>query len=592
MDRTKDQNHAGASAGPSNGPGPRVDTTAVASSATVDPAMSAASSKKKKKNRSGKKRRNRRQSFIAPSESVMTDDQDRDDDERPSLVEAQRSSAARLSFYRLKEEAGSSTSLDDEHLYDHRYALTTLSRENACSILTPGRDYGRMRARRRSNSMRTSRPSGTTPHRHSAAQRPSVAPYQSPSTRHHAFPARYRDRPSDDEDEAGSDDRSPLLGQTNNRRRSSETTRPRRVDDDDFDVNNPPSVPTSPKVGALGDVMIPDDFEISRSPAGRDLVIDIDPPSALGRYDTSEEQSPRDDGRHRRNTQAAEDDVCFPGHHEVMSEIGEDPPEMGDKRPSRRRRRRKWPDLAVLDEWSREEKEDRQTGNMRAKKITEPVMVGGRLRAAKQPWHRQEDDAPYRYTYFNESFDATIHSRTISELCQFGASYKELFNPEAAVLSDSSEDEDTDDDAQRAPSILQNGSLRTKPSLAPSEHESVVKSPLSGGTPVRGNSVDGSTPVPPLIKPKRYGPRPTFWLDVLQPTEQEMKVLAKSFGIHQLTAEDIMLEEPREKVELFQNYYFVNYRSFEQDENSSEYMEPINIYVVVFRDGVISVSGA
>lgn len=69
-------------------------------------------------------------------------------------------------------------------------------------------------------------------------------------------------------------------------------------------------------------------------------------------------------------------------------------------------------------------------------------------------------------------------------------------------------------------------------------------------------------------------------------------MLAKSFGIHQLTAEDIMLEEPREKVELFQNYYFVNYRSFEQDENSSEYMEPINIYVVVFRDGVISVSGA
>ena len=48
------------------------------------------------------------------------------------------------------------------------------------------------------------------------------------------------------------------------------------------------------------------------------------------------------------------------------------------------------------------------------------------------------------------------------------------------------------------------------------------------------------------------------------------------------------MEEQREKVELFQSYYFVNYRTFEQDKDSSEYMEPVNFYVVVFRDGVIT----
>jgi len=69
-----------------------------------------------------------------------------------------------------------------------------------------------------------------------------------------------------------------------------------------------------------------------------------------------------------------------------------------------------------------------------------------------------------------------------------------------------------------------------------------------------------------------------------------MKVLARSFGIHALTAEDIMMQEPREKVELFRNYYFVNYRTFEQDTNSEEYMEPVDLYVVVFREGVLSVS--
>jgi magnesium transporter len=77
-------------------------------------------------------------------------------------------------------------------------------------------------------------------------------------------------------------------------------------------------------------------------------------------------------------------------------------------------------------------------------------------------------------------------------------------------------------------------------------------------------------------------------LDVLSPTETEMKVLCRAFGIHQLTSEDILMDEPREKVELFPSYYFVNYRTFEQDKDSDDYMEPINMYVIVFRDGVIS----
>jgi magnesium transporter len=69
-----------------------------------------------------------------------------------------------------------------------------------------------------------------------------------------------------------------------------------------------------------------------------------------------------------------------------------------------------------------------------------------------------------------------------------------------------------------------------------------------------------------------------------------MKVISKAFGIHPLTSEDILMQEAREKVELFRNYYFVNYRTFEQDSNSEDYLDPVNMYVVVFREGVISVS--
>ncbi|KAF8447031.1 hypothetical protein BGX38DRAFT_1270664 [Terfezia claveryi] len=67
-----------------------------------------------------------------------------------------------------------------------------------------------------------------------------------------------------------------------------------------------------------------------------------------------------------------------------------------------------------------------------------------------------------------------------------------------------------------------------------------------------------------------------------------MKILSRAFGIHPLTAEDIMMQEAREKVELFRSYYLVSYKSFEQDMRSEDYLDPVNIYVVVFRDGVIS----
>ncbi|ODV77046.1 cora-domain-containing protein [Suhomyces tanzawaensis NRRL Y-17324] len=80
----------------------------------------------------------------------------------------------------------------------------------------------------------------------------------------------------------------------------------------------------------------------------------------------------------------------------------------------------------------------------------------------------------------------------------------------------------------------------------------------------------------------------TWWLDCVCPTDAEMKTLAKAFGIHPLTAEDIRMQETREKVELFRNYYFVCFHTFEPDKESEDYLEPINVYLVVFRDGVLS----
>lgn len=80
-----------------------------------------------------------------------------------------------------------------------------------------------------------------------------------------------------------------------------------------------------------------------------------------------------------------------------------------------------------------------------------------------------------------------------------------------------------------------------------------------------------------------------WWLDMLMPTEEEVEVVCKAFNIHGLTREDIITQETREKVELFKQYYFVCFRSFYQmDKKSEYYMEPVNVYAIVFREGILT----
>ncbi|CAK7201127.1 CorA metal ion transporter [Sporothrix eucalyptigena] len=539
-------------------------------------------------------------------------------------------------------------------------------------------------------------------------------------------------------------------------------------------VNYPPSVPGSPPLRptdrlldhnnnlSFGDQMLRD--ELRAVPSS---------PSALRRSDTSTSKSnlndllgDRDRARERdqrgRQTSTGsgdkgdngnakgngggsnnggggnggENDVCFP--QEQLSEMAED--EDYDRDVSRerdaaawrtranRRRRGKWPDLAILDEWSRFEKEGRSEGRRAVKKIKEPQLINGRLRPVHKGWHRAEEDAPYRFTYFNEEFQSTIHSQSISELVQPGGSFRELFIPDPPILSDSeTEDElliDAEGNAFESTAVsgydeadlsrdplyvaeaLSNAGDSYRPgtrsggSVSPEKDRSSSATPLAGGVSSRGlrpqlstatmmertltqasedigparpslkspprvtspplqplatpdmrpmrtnspgpapitltpqrqterenlraavttaaavaatdaanaaaianeyggrassrqsdaynNGVANNTPGTRLPRQPQYGERPVWWLDVLSPTEAEMKILSKAFGIHPLTAEDIVMQEAREKVELFHHYYFVSYRSFDQDPSSETFLDPVNMYVVVFREGVLS----
>lgn len=309
-----------------------------------------------------------------------------------------------------------------------------------------------------------------------------------------------------------------------------------------------------------------------------------------------------------------------------LSEVAEEEGSFSTTGRSRRRRRRRapWPNLAVLEAWKNYEKE--QEISRRVKRITEPQLINGRLRAVHKGWYRSDDDLPFRFTYFNEDLQSTIHSQTISGLIQAGGSFRELFIPEPRILSDDESDEDEEwgeeefnpftsrvrrssqspDDASNPPltpppakhlsDMTTQGNSETglnasrpasrgRVSPAVSQHDGVGR----GASPAPFVKLGQRESMEPVKSPSpKYGERPVWWLDVFSPTEDEMKVISQAFGIHPLTAEDIMVQEAREKVELFHNYYFVNYRSFDQDPQSGDYMDPVNMYSVVFREGIIT----
>ncbi|KAG5993586.1 hypothetical protein E4U43_003464 [Claviceps pusilla] len=569
--------------------------------------------RKRKGHRGGKKKRSRRKSFAALAEDSH--------DESPGP------SASGI-VYQLPGASLSDTSIDSEALLDHREQKSMrVRRSSTIAASSPFHNTFSSTGASRLRAVQTSNSAGSPEFNRNPWDE--TVPLLSGSGR--------RNSPPGPSSYGASDTRAGR----NRSRRSSGSSRRLVTSQSAYDVNHPPSVPASPTFGPLDggpdmtfvDVMIRDDMSLSSGSHRRKTVDQEDESQSEteggGDRDRDRGHDHRPDSS-RRPTVTMSEDVCFPGPG--MSELGDDDARIHDPQsyPARSRRRRsQWPDLSVLEEWRSYEKDDRSEERRRVKRITEPQLINGRLRPVRKGWFQTDEEAPYRFTYFNEEFQSTIHSQTISELVQPGSDFQELFIPDPRVLSDN-ESSDEDEDAAslatkrqpsyagletisrvstRQPSVA--GSSRQgdrdttsphKDAAIPSHRVSLsgggLKSPESGlglhpaSAASAARPTEHSEPAEPTEplekKPVRYGDRPVWWLDVLSPTEAEMKVIAKTFGIHPLTAEDIMLQEAREKVELFRHYYFVNYRTFDQDINSENYLEPVNMYVVVFREGVLS----
>lgn len=165
-------------------------------------------------------------------------------------------------------------------------------------------------------------------------------------------------------------------------------------------------------------------------------------------------------------------------------------------------------------------------------------------------------DRPYRFSFYSNALSATIHARSLSELPAEGQSFTDLF---AGI-----------------PPSRDQGAARDRPTRP-------GPSPVTGEKTPR-HSTHTNHPRHSVMDAESS----TWWLDVQCPTDDEMKMLSKVFSIHPLTTEDIQMEETREKIELFRNYYLVCFRSFDQDPYSPTHLEPLNMYIIVFREGTLS----
>ncbi|KZP20114.1 cora-domain-containing protein [Athelia psychrophila] len=206
-----------------------------------------------------------------------------------------------------------------------------------------------------------------------------------------------------------------------------------------------------------------------------------------------------------------------------------------------------------------------------------PLPANGGIPGILQTGH----DRPYRFSFYSNALSATIHARSLSELPADGQSFEDLFNgtlpgqdsapggmPTPAAAPPFSKFADTTRRAGDArPTSTASNPYFGRDTKGPPADYSRNSRAMVGGGDFEGN---------------------TWWLDVQSPTDDEMKMLSKVFSIHPLTTEDIQMEETREKIELFRNYYLVCFRSFDQDPYSPTHLEPLNMYIIVFREGTLS----
>ncbi|KAJ5490869.1 hypothetical protein N7539_002436 [Penicillium diatomitis] len=90
--------------------------------------------------------------------------------------------------------------------------------------------------------------------------------------------------------------------------------------------------------------------------------------------------------------------------------------------------------------------------------------------------------------------------------------------------------------------------------------------------------------------------QPVWWIDIQDATEQDIRAVSHAFSIHPLTAEDVVIREPREKVDVWDDYYLICFQTLIhqslQKQEQPEIQVSVALCILVFQcRAITSLSG-
>lgn len=147
--------------------------------------------------------------------------------------------------------------------------------------------------------------------------------------------------------------------------------------------------------------------------------------------------------------------------------------------------------------------------------------AGGYSDAVPDPGH----DKPYRFSFYSNALPVTIHARTLAELPSEGQTFEDLFKGKGSAMDAGATAED-----QKA---MQTGEMA---SVATGTRGSGANTPVPGAgdkgrsvvpMPSQPTGPPGGAGSPPSANGEDEPEAMTWWLDVLSPTDEEMRMLSK-----------------------------------------------------------------
>lgn len=77
-----------------------------------------------------------------------------------------------------------------------------------------------------------------------------------------------------------------------------------------------------------------------------------------------------------------------------------------------------------------------------------------------------------------------------------------------------------------------------------------------------------------------------FWINIFNPTEKDLDILANVFNVHDITLIDIREQNTEEKIEIFKQYTFISLKLF--SSTSSKENEDIDFNIILYKDFIIT----